>query len=88
MFRRCSGAPMMAARRATARIDSEHAMLAEAATRWSATESIDRKLGERIIAALREINSAYQDVTISGPRQACRRFERAMAKSDWLVSKP
>lgn len=43
----------MIARRSN--IDPEHAMLAEAATTWAATESIDRKLGEELIAASREV---------------------------------
>lgn len=49
----------MLARRANDPI--EHAMLAEAATTWAATESIDRKLGEELIAAARQVVAAWHD---------------------------
>lgn len=47
--------PRKIVRRAAPPLDPEHAMLAEAATTWAATESIDRKLGEELIAASREV---------------------------------
>lgn len=47
--------PRKIVRRTAPPLDPEHAMLAEAATTWAATESIDRKLGEELITAAREV---------------------------------
>lgn len=74
----------MLARRA-ADIDLEHAMLAEAATTWAATESIDRKLGEELITASREVISAYH---AGGIPKTSRRFRLAMMRLEELVGRP
>lgn len=78
----------MIARRSN--IDPEHAMLAEAATTWAATESIDRKLGEELIAAARDAVNEWHRLQINR-RERSERFFRlrvAIEHLERLVGRP
>lgn len=66
-------------------IDPEHAMLAEAARTWTATESIDRKLGEELIATARQVVGAWRAPPSA---RAHKRLHKAIDKLELLVGRP
>lgn len=66
-------------------IDPEHAMLAEVARVWAATESIDRKLGEELIAAGRQVVAAWREPPSV---RAHKRLQKAIGKLERLVGRP
>lgn len=60
-------------------------MLAEAATKSCALESIDRRLGNELIAASREVLAAYH---AGGIPKTSQRFRLAMVRLEELVGRP
>jgi hypothetical protein len=67
------------------RRNPEHALLAEAATTWAATESIDRKLGEELIAASREVVRCWYRTQRS---ELNRPLGEAIRRLQMLVGRP